>query len=152
MMAPRSMKRALARAQAAKLQRGVAMLEALIAATILALGLLGAVGMQARAYSVLADASMRAEATMASEKLVSLMTIDQAGLSDYNYSGAGPGSARIAGWLSETKTLIPGAQVVVVVSNNTPTRNQVDVKINWTRKQGSLPSEHRVVAYIASSL
>lgn len=135
-----------------KLQRGVALLEAMIATVILALGLLGAIGMQAKAFSVLADASMRAEATMASEKLLSMMTVDQAAITEYNYSGTGAASTRMATWLADTKVQIPGAEVKVVVTPVNATRTQVDLSIGWTRKQGALPSYHKVTAYVAGAL
>jgi type IV pilus assembly protein PilV len=135
----------------ARLQRGVALLEAMIATVILALGLLGAIGMQARAYSTMADAGMRAEATMASEKLLSIMTVDQASALDYAYIGSGAASARLAGWLAETRAAIPGAFVKVEVATINPTRRQVDVTITWTRKQGSLPSTHQVRGFVAAS-
>jgi type IV pilus assembly protein PilV len=138
-------------ARSRRKQRGVALLEAMIATVILALGLLGALGMQARAYSTLADAGMRAEATLASEKLLSMMTVDQAGLPDYGYSGSGSATPRLAGWLAETKAAIPGAFVTINVATINPTRRQVDILISWTRKQGSLPSTHQVTAYIAGS-
>ena len=41
-------------------QHGIALLEAMIAIVILALGLLGTIGLQARSYSALADSAMRA--------------------------------------------------------------------------------------------
>lgn len=132
-------------------QGGIALLEALIATLILAIGLLGAIGMQARAYSALSDAGMRAEATMASEKLLALMTVDQPNLASYAYSGSGTADPKLAGWLSETRTLIPNATVNVVVTTSTPSRKKIDVAIGWTRKQGGLASVHNITAYIAQS-
>ena len=51
-----------------RLQRGVALLEALIATVILAIGLLGAIGMQARAYTALSEAGLRGEATIFADR------------------------------------------------------------------------------------
>jgi type IV pilus assembly protein PilV len=133
-------------------QDGVALLEALIATLILAIGLLGAIGMQARAYSALSDASMRAEATIASERLLGLMALDQANLSLYAYAGSGTVNAKLAGWVSETRAAIPGASVTVVVAPVASTsRSQIDIAIGWQRKQGSLASVHAVTSYIANS-
>jgi type IV pilus assembly protein PilV len=132
--------------------RGIALLEALIATTILAIGLLGAIGMQARAYSALSDASMRAEATIASEKLLAQMTIDQSNLASYAYAGSGTANARLTGWITETRAAIPAASIKVVVAPVAGTsRSQVDIAIGWQRKQGSIRNVHAVTSYIANS-
>lgn len=133
-------------------QSGVALLEALIATVLLAIGLLGAIGMQARAYSALADAGLRAEATIAGEKLLARMTLDQANLGSYAYSG-GTASAQVAPWLAETRAAIPNAGVAVAVAAASATRTQVDVRITWQRKQGSgqQSNTHAFTSYIASS-
>lgn len=133
-------------------QRGIALLEALIATVILAIGLLGAIGMQARAYSALSDASLRAEATIASERLLAQMTIDQANLSSYAYSGSGTANARLTGWITETRAAIPAATVKVVVTPVANTsRSQIDIAIGWQRKVGDLTNIHAVTSYIANS-
>jgi type IV pilus assembly protein PilV len=48
-----------------KTQHGFSLVESLVAVVLLGIGLLGAIGMQARSYSALSDAGMRAEATIA---------------------------------------------------------------------------------------
>jgi type IV pilus assembly protein PilV len=141
-----------ARTTSTRHQSGVALLEALIATVILAIGLLGAIGMQARAYSALSDAGLRAEATIASERLLALMSIDQANLSSYAYSGSGTANAKLTGWISDTRALIPNASIVVVVTPvAATTRSQVDVTIGWQRKQAGMNSNHAVTSYIANS-
>jgi type IV pilus assembly protein PilV len=133
-------------------QAGIALLEALLAAVILAIGLLGTIGLQARAYSALSDASMRAEATIAAEKLLGVMSTDQLNLGAYALAaGATPGE-RLATWYDETRTSIPGAQVVVAVT--TPvgaSSSKVDITISWTRKAGAPANAHRITSYIAGS-
>lgn len=133
-------------------QRGIALLEALIATLLLAIGLLGAIGMQARAYSALSEASMRAEASMASEKLLALMTIDQLNLASYAYTGSGAASVQLAGWLAETRSAIPGAGVQVQVSPVAATsRSVINIAISWQRKQGGSINQHAITSYIANS-
>jgi type IV pilus assembly protein PilV len=133
-------------------QGGVALLEALIATVILAIGLLGAIGMQARAYSALSDAGLRAEATMASEKLLATMTVDQSNLASYAYSGSGAANAKVAPWLAATQAAIPGATATVVVANVAGTsRSRIDMVISWQRKQNAMTSKHVVTSYIANS-
>ena len=77
-------------------QGGIALLEAMLAIVILGIGLLGTIGLQARAYSALSDAGMRAEATMAGEKLLGVMTADAANLASYNLAENGTPGAAIA--------------------------------------------------------
>lgn len=133
-------------------QNGLALLESLIATLLLAIGLLGAIGMQARAYSALSDAGMRAEATMASEKLLALMSIDQANLSSYAYTGTGAPNAKIAQWVADTRGLIPGAGLVVQVTPVASTsRSVINIAVSWRRKQGGATNQHRITSYIANS-
>ena len=133
-------------------QSGVALLEALIATLILAIGLLGTIGMQARAFSALADAGMRAEATIASEKLLAQMTLDQANLASYAYSGSGTPSAAVSGWVTDTRSAIPGAGLLVTVDAvPATTRSVINITINWTRKTGGQVNTNVVTSYIANS-
>lgn len=133
-------------------QRGIALVEAMVAVVILALGLLGTIAMQARSYSALADTGMRAEATMAAEKLVGLMTTDQANLAAYALASGATPSARLKPWYDETRAHIPNAQIAVALSPAAGTNGtQVVVTIGWTHKAGTASASHRVAAYIAQS-
>lgn len=132
--------------------RGVALLEALIASVILAIGLLGAIGLQARAYSALADASMRVEATMAGEKLFGVMSNDLGNLNAYALGAGAAPDPRLATWLTETRAAIPGAVVTVAVTPQVgTTRSRIDIVIGWTRKNGGPANAHRVTAYLAAA-
>lgn len=126
------------------------MLEALIAIVILAIGLLGTVGLQARSYSALSDASMRAEATMAAEKLLGLMSNDVANISSYALTEGGGGTAAVAPWLAETTAQMPGALVSVRLTPQTA-RTMVEITIRWTRKTGSAENKHVLTSYVAGA-
>lgn len=133
-------------------QQGIALLEALIASVILAIGLLGAVGLQARAMSAMADAGTRAEATMAADKLLGVMTNDQANLSTYALAEQGTPGDRLAPWYNETRAAIPGAAIVITVTPDaSATRNAVAVSISWKRKDGGPVNTHSVTSYLAGS-
>jgi type IV pilus assembly protein PilV len=128
-------------------QQGVALLEALIAAVILAIGLLGTVGLQARSYAAISDAGQRAEATLAAEELLGIMSNDQANLAAYAVAQGATPPAALAGWAAETTRRIPGALYsVVVVPGAIGAR--VDVTIRWTRRQGEQQNQHLVTSYI----
>jgi type IV pilus assembly protein PilV len=130
-------------------QGGVALLEALLAAVLLAIGLLGTIGLQARAYSALSDAGMRAEATIAAERLIGVMTTDPDSLSDYTLATGGTPSARLAPWYAATRKSIPGAQVAVTVVPGTGGgAANVTIAISWQRKADAPSNTHTVRAYI----
>jgi type IV pilus assembly protein PilV len=132
--------------------RGIALIEALVAILILALGLLGTVGLQARSYAALADAGTRAEATMAAEKLIGTMTTDQANLNAYAVTAGGACGTRLLPWCNETRAHIPNAtlQVDVAPALNTD-GTRVVITIGWTRRAGTASNRYSVSAYIAQS-
>jgi len=133
-------------------QRGIALLEALLAAVILAIGLLGTIGLQARAYAALSDAGMRAEAAIAADKLLGIMNTDQDNLEDYALSLEDDPSSRLQPWHEETLRHIPGAVVTVAVTaaaGGAPAR--VDIAISWRRKADTPVNTHRITSYFAVS-
>jgi len=131
-------------------QGGLALIEAIVAVVLLGIGLLGAVGMQARSTSALADTGMRAQATLAAESLLGTMAVDVANAGDYALAVNGTPTARLLPWYNATRAQIPGAQIVIVV---TPAANRtaVDVKITWSRKANTPQNTHRVVAYLSAA-
>ena len=132
-------------------QRGVAMLESMIAVVILSIGLIGTLALQARTVVAMSDATLRAEATMAAERLIAQMFNDQANINDYVVAGGTSVPTRLEPWLASTRTAIPGATVsVTIAAGATASYRQVDIVISWTRK-GSNANTHRISAHIASS-
>ncbi|WP_449406281.1 prepilin-type N-terminal cleavage/methylation domain-containing protein [Massilia phosphatilytica] len=134
----------------ARRQRGMALIEAIVAALLLAIGLLGAIGLQARSMSALADAGMRAEATIAADKLLGTMAVDLPNAGDYALDAGGTPTARLQAWYDETRARIPNAAIAVAVTPAT-SRTRVEITISWTRKTGAAQNAHRVVAYLAAA-
>lgn len=134
-------------------QRGIALIEAMIATVILAIGLLGTIGLQARAYSAMNDASARAEATMASEKLFGLMSTDIADLPSYVLAEGGNGGTKLGQWVKEVKKAIPGALAAVSVKpdSNGTSSTEVTVTIKWQRKAGDATNTSTMTSYLAKS-
>jgi len=133
-------------------QQGVALLEAMIACVVLAIGLLGTVGLQARAYSAMNDAGARAEAVIASERLFGMMSTDQANLANYALAeGAAAGTA-LAPWYNATRIAIPGAVISVTVAP-APIGNSKAVTINiaWKRRATDVGNKNTMTAYLATS-
>lgn len=136
----------------ARAQAGIAMVEVMVAVVILAIGLIGTMGLQIRSYAALVDSGNRFEATMAAEKLIGLMTVDQANLAAYALAPGATPSARLQPWCTETIAHIPGASLRVDVAPAANTDGtQVIVTITWTRKAGTAPNSHRLAAYIANA-
>ena len=134
-------------------QAGVSLIEALLAAVLLAIGLLGTIGLQARAYSALSDAGQRAEATIAAEKLIGVMSTDPAHLGDYALEEDEEPGERLEAWYEETRARIPGASITVGVEKGAaPAPSEVVVRIAWQRKAGQPRNQHQVRAYIAGAL
>jgi type IV pilus assembly protein PilV len=133
-------------------QRGIALIEAMLAVVVLAIGLLGAIGMQARAYAGLSDASMRAEATLAAEKLFGVMSTDVANVAQYAFEDGDTPDARLAVWYAETRTAIPNAEITITVTPALSTnRTAVSISISWTRKAGGQRNTHAVTSYVTQS-
>lgn len=143
-------------------QQGVALLEVMIATVILAIGLLGTIGLQARAYSAMNDASERVEATIASEKLFGLMSTDLVNLPKYAMAAGGTPDPVLATWLTDvvgvagaggTRGTIPGAVVSVLVTPNTngTKASAVTVQISWTRKAGGPTNTNTMTSYLSGT-
>ena len=134
------------------LQRGIALVESLVATTILAIGLIGTLGLQARAISALSEATLRSEATLAAEQLMGLMSNDQGNLAAYAVAVDGQPGAQLAVWHAATRSNIPGSTIAIVVTPAAgTTRSQVDVTINWTRVVGAQANRHVVTFYVSQS-
>ncbi len=110
-----------------KLQKGIALLEALIAILIFSFGVLGIVGLQGAMVKGTTQSKFRSDASYIAERRISMMWAD---------------SANLAGFV-ETNTAVaelPGGTRTTVVNNVT---GEVTVTVRWT-----VPGEpqHRHVA------
>jgi len=136
----------------ARARQGFALVEALVAVALLAIGLVGMLGLQARSVSALEDSAMRTEATLAAESLLGIMSTDQANLAAYAVAeGAAPG-APLRPWHEATRARIPSATIGVTVTPGAAAAGtRVDIRIAWTRKTGTSANQHRITSYIAGS-
>lgn len=146
------MRRAPCRHLRQRLQRGIAMIEAVVAVCLLGIGLIGAMAMQARSASALADSAVRVEATMAAGRLLSVMNVDDFdSLEDYAFDGtnaAAEPSDRLLPWYTQTRAAVPNAQIVVGVSkDDVPGSVHVNIRIAWTRKTGAATNAYAVDSY-----
>lgn len=118
-------------------QRGSFLLEALISVLIVALGILGLIGLQARAFQNIDDAQYRAEAAyMANAYLGQMWVYDRTKLiADFSTAGGGPAYTEFKAWVGQR---LPGANIpanapVVTVTQPglTPTSSDVVIQIFW---------------------
>lgn len=137
-----------------KSQRGVALLEVLIAILVMAVGIIGAVGLQAKATAAMSDAGARAEAVIASERLIGLMWNDQQNLASYAWSGTGTAPSSLTNWLAETRSALPNATAIITVTPQaaSSTANQVGITLRWQRRSTDPLSNHTLTATLAQTL
>jgi len=120
-------------------QSGMALIEVMIAVIILGVGVLGAIGLQARSLSALSSAGARVDAAIAAERAIGLMWTDQANLANYVWDSTGGGAApaELAVWMADVQAVLPNATAAVAV---TPiagsTASQISVTLTWKRRTG----------------
>jgi type IV pilus assembly protein PilV len=116
------------RAAAAKGQRGVAIIEALVALLIFTIGTLGLIGLQATMTRAQSSAKYRADAANLAQQVVGLMWADTATGRSSGYTETGcAGHAPCNAWLARVAAELPAGTGRVTVAGS-----RVDVTIEWT--------------------
>lgn len=105
--------------------RGFAMLEALVALLICAMGVLGIVGLQGSMTRAQTSATFRAEASFLAQQLLGEMWTDRANLASYATANCG---ARCADWRARVAARLPAGQSTVTVTG----AGVVSIEIRWT--------------------
>lgn len=132
----------------ARRQRGFTMIEVLVSVLLFSVGILGVVGMQARAIRLSTDAQQRAEAAFLADQLLARMLIsDQATASTFNHrasagpncapTGAASTNAVVTEWLADVTGTLPRAvanEQQIVVSGT-----EVTVKLCWKNGESDTP-------------
>lgn len=144
--------------------RGAGLLEALIALAIFSIGVLGLIGLQARAMIGSRDAQYRAEAAVLAQELIGIAWTDRANLAQYAHNATGttacaPQTAVTSNvnaqrWLAQFTTttgshFLPGAtseaQQIAVDVNGT-----IRVTICWRAPQDTGWARYTKVARVAA--
>jgi type IV pilus assembly protein PilV len=145
-----------------KRERGVMLLEALIAILIFSVGILAVVGMQGAAIKSVTDSKMRSEAALLVNELIAQMWSDPGNIALYNYPGSGAVPARLQPWIARVQKL-PGATVVApkvtvpVAGTPAPTASgaTVEIQVFWQlpeeASQGLPAHNHTVIVSIFTS-
>jgi len=145
-------------------ERGVMLIEALVAILIFSIGILAVVGMQAVAIKDVTSAKYRSEAAFLAQELLAQMWTDNGNISTYAFPGAGAPPAKIQAWVNKVQTRLPdGAnQLPIVTLTNpvpaapaAPTGATVQITVKWRlpeeRTQNLPAHSHTVIAYVYPS-
>lgn len=133
-------------------QRGVALLEALIAVLLLGIGLVGTLALQVNSQAALSEAAMRSEATIAANELIGVMSTDLDNLEEYALAEDEAPGERIGEWHAALADRLPNAAVEITVTPAANTeRTAVVIVIGWRRSEGAQQNMHRIVTYLARS-
>jgi type IV pilus assembly protein PilV len=133
-------------------QKGIALIESLVAVLLLAIGILGAIGLQARSSAALNDAGVRAEATMAANDLIGTIGVDLGNASSYALASGGTPGSKLTAWYVATQARIPNSVIAVAVTPGTsPAPTKVEITISWNRKKSTDQNSYHVVSYLATS-
>jgi type IV pilus assembly protein PilV len=126
--------------------RGMTLIEVLVSMTIFAFGILGMLGMQARAISELSDAKYRTDATLLADALINDMWADRANIASYAYGGSGGAPTKVQPWLNEVQAVLPSGNASVAVNGG----NQVTVTLKWQPLNSTAQHQHIEIATIQS--
>jgi type IV pilus assembly protein PilV len=121
-----------------KASHGFSLIEVLVSMTIFAFGVLGMLGMQARAISEFSDAKYRTSATMLADELINRVWVDRANIANYAYSGSGTAPTGVASWLGEVQTALPSGGASVTVNGTT-----VTVNVTWQPPDNTSSAQHQ---------
>ena len=127
-------------------QRGVMLLEALIAILIFSLGILGLVGMQGFAITSVSDAKYRSDASFLANELVTQIWLDRANMANYAFPGGG--APQLAAWIVKVNSELPQSAAnppVVVVNGGT-----VDITVRWQQPNTADVRKLRTVSVISN--
>lgn len=118
-------------------QKGVVLLEGLIAILIFSIGILGVVGLQATMIKANSEARYRVAAGLIVEQRISKMWVDQAGLADFSELAPGTDISEESGLPNAYRTTIRGD-----VPNCAGNLNCFVVKVTWQQPGDS--EQHNV--------
>lgn len=114
-------------------QRGIALLEALIAILIFSMGILAVLGLQAASIKNSVQAKYRTDASFLANQIIGQMWVDRSHLASYS----GTYGAKTT-WINQISATLPAGNGTIVVNGNT-----VTVTVTW--KAAGETSQHNFV-------
>ncbi|QJQ94283.1 MULTISPECIES: type IV pilus modification protein PilV [Halomonadaceae] len=122
-------------------QRGVTLIEVLVAVLILSLGLLGVAAMQTKSLSMNHSAYMRSQANSMAYDVIDRMRANRgaalSGAYNHQRKAAAPAGGSVAAtdvrdWLSDLEVTLPDGLGEILLSNG----NRVSVTVEWRDRDG----------------
>ncbi len=110
----------LPRASGPRRERGVMLLEALIAILIFSVGILSIVGMQSVAIKNVVEGKSRADAGFLAEQLIANMWNDTPNIDQYAFTGSGTPPPQLTAWMTKVEASLPGVDPAAVPAGVTP--------------------------------
>lgn len=110
-------------------QRGVALVEALIAVLLFSLGILALVGLQAAMSKNVTQSKLRAEASFLANQLIGRMWVDQPNLASYvstDGTCAVEAYANCVNWQDQVSQVLPAGEADVAVDGT-----EVSIVLRW---------------------
>jgi len=123
--------------------RGFSLIEVLVAMTIFSFGILGMLGMHARALTTFSDSRYRTDAALLTDGLINDIWVNRANIANYAYTGGGTAPAPVQSWLSQVQATLPAGAANVTVAGS-----QVTVTVNWQPPNATAAHQHTEVAII----
>jgi type IV pilus assembly protein PilV len=120
-------------------QRGVLLLEALIAILLFSIGILAVVGLQANAIKNVTESKYRTDASLLADQIIGQMWANRTNVAGYAYAG-GAAPEPVAAWVTQVQGTLPNATtyppVIEVVTSMQPgpptyTAHEVTVTVSW---------------------
>lgn len=122
------------RTQAGVLEaRGFVMLEALVAAVVFSIGVLGLVSLQASMTQSQTIGKFRGDAIYLADELVGLLWSDLPNRAQYSSVNCA-GYQRCNDWLGKVGNALPRATTIVAVNGGT---GQVDIRVTWVTQSAT---------------
>jgi type IV pilus assembly protein PilV len=114
-------------------QQGAMLLEAMIGILIFSMGILGIVGMQARAITFVSDAMYRSQASFLANEIIGQIWVNRgvAGNNVGNFAFPGGNAQQLATWIAKVNAELPGTAANPPTIAVIPATNTVTVQINW---------------------
>jgi len=93
-----------------KRQKGVLLLEAMIAILLFSVGVLAVVGLQANAIKNVAQSKYRSDASFLVDQILGQMWANRNNVATYAYAGSGTAPGVAAAWVKQVQDALPNAQ------------------------------------------
>jgi type IV pilus assembly protein PilV len=147
-------------------ERGVMLIEALIAILIFSIGILAVVGMQGVAIKNVTESKYRSEAAFLANELISVMWTDAGALTTANYNYPGSSYGKLVNWVAKVDASLPGTAAfrpkvtitpppLPVPPAVAPIGATVQIELFWQLPEeaslGLPPRKHLVIASIFTS-